>query len=356
MTFPTLHLTGTPYEQGVQHGQQLKQEINQNIDVYFTRFNRLGLSDEAILSRVQKYNTVLSQQNADYVAGMRGIADGSKVEYNKIVALNLRYEIVYDQTLGNRMTDGCTAFAIPPHKSADGHLYIGQNWDWFPGVKGALLHITEPDGFKLLMFTEAGIFGGKIGFNSARVAMVINGLKAQDADWSTLHKPFHIRAYEMMHQQTLAAAQEIITQNDRACATNFVLAQAPDMAINIEAAPTAVCMKSARLDALVHTNHFLEPNSEGILEANEFIGRSELRYDQMCQLVAAESSISFDDLKTYCQDHVGYPNSICQHHDPDSTPELQYVTVTSVIIDLHTQTMHLTDGAPCENSYLAYQL
>ena len=31
--------------------------------------------------------------------------------------------------------DGCTSFGIGPEASADGHTYVGQNWDWIPAVE-----------------------------------------------------------------------------------------------------------------------------------------------------------------------------------------------------------------------------
>jgi hypothetical protein len=63
-----------------------------------------------------------------------------------------------------------------------------------PEVRGALLHTIEPDGMKTLGFTEAGIFGAKIGLNSAGIGLVINGMTTTDDDWSRLSLPFHAAA------------------------------------------------------------------------------------------------------------------------------------------------------------------
>ncbi len=53
------------------------------------------------------------------------------------------------------------------------------------------------DGLRTLSFTEAGIFGGKIGLNSAGLGLTVNGLTTTDDDWSRLSKPFHVRCYEI---------------------------------------------------------------------------------------------------------------------------------------------------------------
>ena len=171
MTLPLVHLTGMAYEQGVQHGQALRDRIAHNLGVYFARFEReTKLPRPEVLKRAGLYASVMESQNSDYFAGLRGVAAGSGFALDELVALQIRYEILYYQFGKNAMAedvDGCTAFAVLPEASENGHLLLGQNWDWIPQVQGAVLHTTDPDGFQTLAFTEAGIVGGKIGFNSA---------------------------------------------------------------------------------------------------------------------------------------------------------------------------------------------
>ena len=182
--------------------------------------------------------SVRCQGRADLV---RGIADGAGQPVDRIAALNVRYGILYSQFGQNattvRVPDGCTAFAVAPEASLDGHLLVGENWDWIPEVRGALLHTTEADGFATLAFTEAGIFGGKIGLNSAGLGLVINGMTTTTDDWSRLSSPFHARCRAILRARDLDAATAVITAAPRACAANFLLAQAPDRIVDIEAAP-----------------------------------------------------------------------------------------------------------------------
>ena len=92
MTFPVLHLTGTAYEQGVQHGRQLKDRIAHNLDVYFARFEKeAGLPPSEVLKRASRYAGAIAGQNKDYFDGMRGVADGSGFPLEKIAALQVRY-------------------------------------------------------------------------------------------------------------------------------------------------------------------------------------------------------------------------------------------------------------------------
>ena len=193
-SLPVLNLSGTPYEQGVQHGCELREHIAHNIQVYFERFEgQGGISRQEVVARSAKYGEAIAIQNPDYFASLRGVADGSGFSLDHLLALNVRYEILYYQLSAKAMADGCTAFAVLPAASANGHLLMGQNWDWIPQVQGAVLHTTETNGLETISFTEAGIVGGKIGLNSAGLGLAVNGLHSTEDDWSRLSKPFHVR-------------------------------------------------------------------------------------------------------------------------------------------------------------------
>src|SRR5439155_12775577 len=124
--------------------------------------------------------------------------------------------------------------------STNGHLLLGQNWDWIPQVQGAVLHTLEPDGLETLSFTEAGIVGGKIGLNSAGLGLAINGLLSSADDWSRLELPFHVRCYEILRRRSLAEAVDVVAREKRSCSANFLIAQTPDLAVDLEAAPDSI--------------------------------------------------------------------------------------------------------------------
>ena len=355
MTFPILHLTGTAYDQGVQHGQALQDQITHNLAVYFARFEaEAGLPRTEVLNRASKYAGAIAGQNPAYFDGMRGAADGSGFGLEEIAALQVRYEILYYQYgRTSEDVDGCTAFAVLPEASANGHLLVGQNWDWIPQVLGAVLHTTDPDGFETLAFTEAGIVGGKIGFNSAGVALAINGMMTTGDDWSTLAKPFHVRCYEILRSRDFDSAVSIVTSEARACSTNFLIAQTPDKVIDIEAAPSTLRFLECVGGCLVHTNNFTDPAEIGVVEPvnpkREFsIGRRA----RLGELLASRKKVSIADIQADLQDHLGYPYSICRHAAVGiEPPESHSITVTSVVMDVTDKTLMLTDGIPCENPF-----
>ena len=368
MTLPLIHLSGTPYEQGLQHGGQLQERIEHNLEVYFDRFLREGgLSREEVLARARRYAVAIDAQNGAYYDGMRGIAYGSGVPFEEIVALNVRYEILYYQYAVNafrnqtRPVDGCTAFALNRAVTANGHLIIGQNWDWIPDVQGAVVHTTLDDACanagqtptKTLAFTEAGILGGKIGFNDDGLGLVINGITTTADDWARLAKPFHVRCYEILQQRTVEEAVAVVTGSTRACSANFLIAQRPDRAVNLEAAPAVINQITWQEGVVVHANHFVDPAAIGVEEPKDDDYRlwSCRRQERLENLLRRHLPASVSDLQRYLRDHETPPRTICRHEDPTAPVDEQYRTVTSVIIDLDDGVLYVTDGPPCANEY-----
>lgn len=357
MALPLVRLEGAPYAQGLAHGAALREPIAQNLELYFARFEReLKLPRAETLGRAERYAAALAAQSPAYHDGMRGIADGSGQSLAAIAALNVRYELFYDAFVEKPLADGCTAFALLPEATTDGHLLLGENWDWIAGVRGAVLATTEPDGLRTLAFTEAGIFGGKIGLNSAGIGLAINGLTSQDDDWARLRRPFHLRCYEILRRRNLDAAVAVVTAEERSCSANFLLAQAPDQVVNLETGPAAIGASGCVGGCIVHANHFVEPERIGLRERNvENNPHSRRRQARLEQLLAARP-LTMPQLQDALRDHQGHPYSVCFHIDPVEPPEEHYETVTSVIMDLHAGTLSLTDGPPCQGEYVTYRI
>ena len=59
-------------------------------------------------------------------------------------------------------------------------------------------------------------------------------------------------------------AVDVVTRQQRACSANFLIAQAPDLAVDLEAAPDSIAEIPPTLGAAVHTNHFLQPEKIGM--------------------------------------------------------------------------------------------
>ena len=173
-----------------------------------------------------------------------------------------------------------------------------------------------------------------------------------DDDWSTLRKPYHVRCYEILRSPNVDFAVRVVTARDRSCSTNFLIAQAPNRVMDVEAAPEKFRLLACTDGCLVHTNHFLDPAETGVVEPpNERRPHSYNRRARMSELLEDCRPVEVDEIKDALRDHDDNPFGICRHEDWTEPPEEHYITVASAVIDLQSQSMDITDGPPCTNPY-----
>lgn len=364
-------MRGSPHEVGLKHGKEARREIEHNLDVYFRRFkNETELPREEALSRASKYLDVIGKQNPAYAAAMKGVAEGAGIEPLEIVALNVRYELMYSQfsKIGLKpipRTFGCTAFAIMPESVRNGHLLMGQNWDWIPQVEGLFLKIRNSDGPDVLCFTEAGVVGGKIGLNSEGLGLMINGLVSDRDDWSRLGKPFHVRCWEMLRSRTVGDAARVVSEGERSCSANFLLGQQREVGngevLDVESAPEATYELTPVKGAIGHTNHFSDPEKLGVHQVLDEERRSTLqRYARIQQLlnekVRSGGKLNISTAQSMLQDHKGRPESVCRHPNTGLPEDERYKTVVSVLMDLRDRKLWATVGSPCTNQYQSLRI
>jgi len=55
------------------------------------------------------------------------------------------------------------------------------------------------------------------------------------------------------------------------------------------------------------------------------------------------------------RDHLGRPDSICRHVNPDEAPEDRTKTLFGSILNLTTGEVYVSGSPPCETSYSMYR-
>ena len=361
MSLSHFTFSGTTYEQGLAHGEALKESIIKNIEIYVNRFeNEAGISKNELLENSGIYLNILREQSPEYVNGMNGIAESSNLELLEIAMLNLRYELLY-HALGKKLqsdaVDGCTSFAVLPEAAENNHLLVGQNWDWIPDVECMLTTSIDPDGLQRMAFTEAGIFGGKPGMNSEGVGLAVNGMYSTADDWSRFQKPFHLRCYEVLRSKNIEEALGALAGTPRSCTANFILGHASSRAIDIELAPDSLRLIDPVDGVLVHANHLVDPKETGVSEPeNPRRHLSEFRHSHMEKLLNEQKPLNVDIVQEILKDHDHQPQSLCRHRD-DSLPESQHtITKTAMIMDLEERKMWVTNGQPCKTEFEEFAL
>ena len=359
MRLPFLELSGTCLKQGQVHGESLKDLIEKNIAVYSRRFQKEAkLSKDEVLERTGSCLRTLKKQSNDYYEGIMGIAEGSNQELMNIAMLNFRYELLYHAIGKLQMdaVDGCTSYAVLPEVASNGHTIMGQNWDWIPDVECAIVETTAQVGPHQMAFTEAGIFGGKIGMNSEGLALTVNGMNTTVDDWSRFEKPFHLRCFEVLSFATLENAMEVLTGTPRSCTANFMIGQAENTVIDIELAPDTYVKISPQGGVLGHANHFTDPDPAEIIEPpNPRRYLSKFRHERMETLLNERKPLDVAGIQKILKDHH-HSQSICRHPDPSLPSEQHTVTKTGVIMDLDERKLWFTNGNPCQNEFTEYSL
>lgn len=349
--FQIVEAKGSPYEIGFAHGEQAKEKIKLNIKEYNDMFQLWsGLDWEQAKVRSERYRKHIEMEEPDLLEEMQGIADGAGLEINDIITLNARSEVVFAQTSG-----ACTAFTVTPEASANGHVLIGQNWDWRAPILDGLiiLKIYQANKPSIFMVTEAGILG-KIGMNSAGLGLCFNALVVQGEPDGL---PLHIVLRRILNSYLLNHAMDAINSYKVAGPANYMIAQRDGCAIDVEKTPNYWDYHFNDTGILAHTNHIL---SQRLATQVKDLGADRLadsfvRYHMMAKMLNREKgNITVEYLMKCLRSHHQFPEGICHHVNPVAKPANRFMTCFSIIMDLNTSEVWLTLGPPCESEYTHY--
>lgn len=357
---PVFEAEGTNYEIGYAIGSQAKSQVLCCIQSYKDQFAQfVGLEWSKAKKLAQQYKAIIEDYNHDYIDEMQGIADGAGVEFDDILLLNCRSEVVL-RNAEDATPDGCTAIAVTPKRTKSGHTLIGQNWDWKPSQRDAMIIVkikqTSNDKPNLVLLTEAGIIG-KYGMNSAGLGFCFNAMAVNDFPHGAL--PLHIACRGAMDSQNLCEAINSVTRKQLGCAVNFLFASRDGVAVDVEVANDDFDVLYPENGIMIHTNHFRSLRLPRHPYKDTAKGKwpdSFIRLGRAIELTADISDgIDVQDFQRIFADHADYPTSICHHEDPRDPIHARLGTVTSFIMDLYRFEMHVCLGAPCEKRYELYK-
>lgn len=357
---PVFEAEGTNYEIGFAVGSKAKKQVLTCIQSYKDQFEAfVGLPWDKAKQLAQQYKPIIEEYNHDYIDEMQGIADGAGVTFDDILLLNCRSEVVL-RNAEDATPDGCTAIAVTPERTRDGGTLLGQNWDWKPSQRDAMIIVkikqTANDRPNLVLLTEAGIIG-KYGMNSAGLGFCFNAMAVNDFPHGAL--PLHIALRGAMDSQNLCEAITSVTKKQLGCAVNFLIASRDGEAVDIEVSNDDFDVLYPQDSIIVHTNHFRSLR----LPRYPYKDTSKAKWpDTFIRCGRAEKlaraingGICVKDFQKIFADHADYPTSICHHEDPRDPVHARLGTVTSFIMDLYRLEMHVCLGAPCEKRYELYK-
>ncbi|NNF64573.1 MAG: hypothetical protein HKN07_09975 [Acidimicrobiia bacterium] len=205
------------------------------------------------------------------------------------------------------LEDDCTAFIVPSSRAADGQGLYGQTWDMHDTATEfvVLTDVRPDDRPRAMVFTTTGCVG-QIGMNEAGVTVGINNLTGVDGRPGVTWPLVVRRALE---QETAADAMNVIRNAPVAGAHSYLVLDAQGNGGIVEKTPTTSAVAPLGGDPLVHTNHMLDPSTQGV-EAErpaELVASSTARHQRAEELLEG-SGVTEEGLMALTRDD----DAICQ--------------------------------------------
>ncbi len=338
----SIALSGSPRDRGIQYGRGASDKIKRTIENYQCLFsNRSGLSWETAREISHKFIPFIKDVYPDALLEIEGIAEGSGFDFDDILALNCRSEILF------AVPDGCSAIAAVPEMTETGHTLLAQTWDWTENSYDTIvaLQIKQDPLPSMVIFTEAGIIGGK-GINSAGLGVTLN---ATSTGKGRVGVPLHILYRGILNQKTFSDAVEVVSKAKRAGCGCFNVASHDGLAGSIEFTPDKFDVLMCEGRPLCHTNHYLSPLMAG--EDLNFISthaHTLVRLNVIRRRTALSGKLNFEKIESIFKDHTNYPNSVCKHADPSIPDYNRTMTVYTVLMDLNDKVVDFYPGNTCE--------
>ena len=367
----TLH-AASAHERGQIYGQQAKGRIQHSVITYARLFAACGIDWANACERAMRFEPVIEQVDADLMAELRGIAQGSGQSLGSLMALNCRTEILpptfltdaphlkeaaLAASVANRaaglpdwladapwdgaLKDGeCTAMGVTAAASRTGQAWLAQNWDWMGRQREALvlLHTQGPSGQSITTLTEAGMLA-KIGINQSGFALGLNILRS-NRDGSRLGVPVHVLLRHLLDCTSVAHARERLhaLQTELGlgfgAASNVPCADAHGQAACFEVSPAGWAEVTPAQGVVVHTNHFV---CESLLAEQAAMGQGLSSHNRLSTAGqhALKTPIGQADLERFLRDESDGFLSICRSPDPSVPPESRVESVAGIV--MHTQ-------------------
>lgn len=355
---PIIEAEGSPFEIGLQHGRLSAAAVRANFSYYLSLWQHYGgVENNTVMEDAAVFLPYIEKLDGELVEELKGLAEGAEMRFEEILALNARWELNYAYLFPKEALNGCTAFGVTSDASSDKHVYIGQNWDYKPGVEESciLLRIRQKDKPDILMHTEAGVIGHK-GFNASGIGICMNFIRC-DQDVFKPGVPVWLKVRSLLNADNLSKCLGILMDHPGPNSANMLIGHRDGEVIDAECLPDDVNFLYPKDGVLTHSNHFLSAKFTAKDHGRSLLPDTVIRSERADRkLRENRSRLNLDTIKSVLADHFGYPDSICRHRDPSANPHAQWETLTSLIIDLSEGKMLYTVGPPCGHPYQTIEI
>ena len=297
-----MYIEGEPFERGVINGKLSKELVQRQEDYFSEQINKMIPSKfylHFLKYFVGWFNRDLDKNiSEEYKEEIYGISFSASNNYNYIgtnYQRILNYHAAHDigHALQSMALVGCTSFGTWNHKSADGEMIIGRNFDFYVGDKFAhdkiVAFFNPSQGYKFMSVTWGGFIGVVSGMNEKGLTVTINADKTKIPTGSATPVSLVVREI-LQYAKNINEAIAIAKTRKMFVSESFLVASASDnKAVIIEKTPDSLDVYDPHKDFIVCTNHF---QSDGLVntksnkeQMNE--SASPYRYDRLMELLNA---------------------------------------------------------------------
>ncbi len=354
---PVILLEGSPRERGRAHGETLRDSIQEHIQRTkgFFAESLKGDPDESIAAFIGETNplSAIERWTPDLLEELKGLAEGSGLDLNSALALNLADEAWWyfmekkgefsNPTMG---VENCSSLGV--EAQAGRSVMIAQNLDlpaYYDGMQ-VLFRIKDPvTAIDAYVISMAGVLG-VIGVNNRGVALCENTLIMLNHAHDGLPVVFVSRG--ILSQPALEDAVSFVHKIRHASGQNYVIGS-PDGVVDYECSANKVrrYLPFEGVDMVYHTNHvFVNDDCLPIENAPE---NSVARFASVERsMLANRGEVTMERIKETLRSHDSAPFEVCVH----PSEEKRGITANCMIAELSMPPrMHYTAGPPCEADF-----
>lgn len=363
--FPFIEVSGTPFERGVKQGSAFAARVKASTDHYVDQLTRMGYEVPAIREIVRQFVPAIEDFEPGYVEEMRGIAEGAMLDFEQVVLINARTEILQHARLAGYRhepisdePDGCTGVVVLPSASADGSLIHALNWDWKATCvdTAIVMRIRREDGPDVLVFTEAGSLA-RAGLNEVGTAVTANYIES-DRDGSVAGVPLALVRRKILECDSLALSIHTAAFTPKATSNNLLLSSTDQFAIDFECAPDESFPLYPEDGLIVHANHWQSPvalskmRDIGVANSPESYYRDWRVRDILKRDMGR---LTHDLVKAALFDDFGSPWSVCRPPRPSLFTNLS-ATVAMLVMEPVKGTMDIAPMPARQRTFTRYTL
>lgn len=231
--YPVLHLKGTPYEIGYQHGALLKESVKKNMHTLLevkggqtlVEFGPIKIKPRQALQSIVEIQKPFVPKR--YFEELEGLAKGAEVPLDDTRVANFIPEMFH-----------CSGFALMNSATKDGTLLHGRVLDYAVDwglQEHAVVIVVEPEGrIPFVNVSYAGFVGSVTGMNKEQVSIGEMGGGGL-GHWQGV--PMALLVREALETgKDLEAAIDVFKNNPRTCQYFYVVADAKtNRAVGMEA-------------------------------------------------------------------------------------------------------------------------